>query len=69
MEEKAKADWKHRDRRQTGVAQRLEKFRRVKLRDDAWSTAPNHSRPASCVIEADIDAEDQPVGLAPQKGQ
>jgi hypothetical protein len=47
----------------------LEKFSRVKLREDAWRTAPNHSRPASCVIEADIDAEDQPVGLAPQKGQ
>jgi hypothetical protein len=47
----------------------LEKFSGVKLREDAWSTAPNHSRPASCVIEADIDAEDQPVDLAPQKGQ
>src|SRR3984957_13529767 len=47
----------------------LEKFSRVKLREDAWRTAPNHSRPASCVIEADIDAEDQPVELAPQKGQ
>jgi hypothetical protein len=47
----------------------LEKFSRVKLREDGWRTAPNHSRPASCVIEADIDAEDQPVGLAPQKGQ
>jgi hypothetical protein len=47
----------------------LEKFSRVKLREDAWRTAPNHSRPASCVIEADIDAEDQPADLAPQKGQ
>jgi hypothetical protein len=47
----------------------LDKFSRVKLREDAWRTAPNHSRPASCVIEADIDAEDQPDGLAPQKGQ
>jgi hypothetical protein len=47
----------------------LEKFSRVKLREDAWSTAPNHSRPASCVIDADIDAEDQSVDLAPQKGQ
>jgi hypothetical protein len=43
----------------------LEKFARVKLREDAWHTAPNHSRPASCVI----DADDQPVGLAPQQGQ
>jgi hypothetical protein len=36
----------------------LEKLSKVKLRDDAWRTAPNHSRPASCVIDADIDAED-----------
>ena len=36
----------------------LEKFSQVKLREDAWRTASNHSRPASCVIEADIDAED-----------
>jgi hypothetical protein len=47
----------------------LEKFSRVRLREDAWHTAPNHSRPASCVIDADIDTDDQPVGLAPQKGQ
>jgi len=47
----------------------LEKFSRVKLREDTWRTAPNHSRPASCVIEAEIDAEDQPDRLAPQKGQ
>jgi hypothetical protein len=36
----------------------LEKFSRVELREDAWHTAPNHSRPASCVIETDIDADD-----------
>ena len=46
----------------------LEKFSRVKLLEDAWRTAPNHSRPASCVIDADIDAEDHPAG-DPQKGQ
>jgi hypothetical protein len=46
----------------------LEKFSRVQLRKGAWRTAPNHSRPASCVIDADIDAEDQPAA-APQKGQ
>ena len=38
----------------------LEKLRAVELLDGSWKTAPNHSRPASCVIEADIDAEDQP---------
>src|SRR5438045_2740698 len=46
----------------------LEKFSRVQLREDGWRTAPNHSRPASCVIDADIDAEDQPGAVAPQKG-
>lgn len=47
----------------------LEKFSQVKLLQDRWRTAPNHSRPASCVIDADIDAEDQPTALHPQKGQ
>ena len=45
----------------------LEKLSRVKLVEDAWRTAPNHSRPASCVAEPDIDAEDQPE-QDPQKG-
>ena len=36
----------------------LEKLRRVELLEGSWKTAPNHSRPASCVIDADIDAED-----------
>jgi hypothetical protein len=46
----------------------LEKLSRVKLLDNGWRTAPNHSRPASCVSDADIDAEDYP-GRDPQKGQ
>jgi hypothetical protein len=46
----------------------LEKLSKVKLLEDVWRTAPNHSRPASCVIQADIDAEDYPE-RAPQKGQ
>ena len=46
----------------------LEKFRTVKLLEGAWRTAPNHTRPASCVIDADIDAEDHPE-RDPQKGQ
>ena len=46
----------------------LEKFSRVKVLEDSWRTAPNHSRPASCVIDADIDAEDHPEA-DPQKGQ
>jgi hypothetical protein len=46
----------------------LEKLRAVELLEDSWKTAPNHSRPATCVVEADIDAEDQPE-RDPQKGQ
>ena len=33
-------------------------FAAVKLLEDAWKTAPNHSRPQTCVTEVDIDAED-----------
>jgi hypothetical protein len=36
----------------------LEKLGKVELLEEGWRTAPNHSRPASCVVEADIDAED-----------
>jgi hypothetical protein len=36
----------------------LEKLRAVELLEGSWKTAPNHSRPATCVIAADIDAED-----------
>jgi hypothetical protein len=39
----------------------LERLHSVRLLDDRWQTAPNHSRPATCVIEADIDAEDLPA--------
>ena len=45
----------------------LEKLSRVELVEGDWCTAANHSRPASCVAEADIDVEDQPE-RAPQKG-
>ena len=38
----------------------FEKLHRVELVDGSWKTAPNHSRPATCVVKADIDAEDQP---------
>lgn len=36
----------------------LEQLCRVKLIDRGWWTAPNYSRPSSCVTDADIDAED-----------
>jgi hypothetical protein len=38
----------------------LEKLRSVELLEGSWKTAPNHSRPTTCVIAADIDVEDQP---------
>src|SRR5450432_4660539 len=47
----------------------LEKLSRVELLEDVWHTAPNHSRPQTCVAEVDVDAEDQPLPPAPQKGQ
>jgi hypothetical protein len=34
------------------------KLSRVRLLEDVWRTAPNHSRPSSCVTDPDIDAED-----------
>jgi hypothetical protein len=46
----------------------LEKLSRMKLVEGDWHTAPNHSRPASCVAEADIDAEGHPE-RTPQNGQ
>jgi hypothetical protein len=46
----------------------LEKLSQVKLLTDHWRTAPNHSRPASCVADADIDADDHREG-DPQNGQ
>ena len=36
----------------------VEKLNRVELLDDAWHTAPNHSRPQTCVAEVDVDADD-----------
>lgn len=42
--------------------------RRVELLNGIWWTAPNHSRPASCIVDPDVDAEDYPRG-EPQQGQ
>jgi hypothetical protein len=36
----------------------LEKLSGVELLEDAWRTAPNHSRPQTCVAEVDVDTED-----------
>jgi hypothetical protein len=40
----------------------FEKLRRVEAVSGSWKTAPNHSRPTTCVVDADIDADDQPEG-------
>ena len=46
----------------------LDELRRVELLDGPWQTAPNHSRPASCIVDVDVDAEDYPE-RDPQQGQ
>ena len=38
----------------------VEKFSRVELIADVWLTAPNHSRPQTCVTDVDADAENYP---------
>lgn len=45
----------------------LEKLSRVKVLEEAWRTAPSHSRPNACVLYSDIDVEDYPEP-DPQKG-
>lgn len=47
---------------------KLEKFNRVQLLDDLWRTAPNHSRPQTCITYVEVDAEDYPDGI-PHSGQ
>jgi hypothetical protein len=46
----------------------LDKLKKVELLNGAWRTAPNHSRPASCIVDPDVDAEDYPP-RDPQQGQ
>jgi hypothetical protein len=46
----------------------LDQLRSVELLDGAWRTASNHSRPASCIVDLEVDAEDYPV-RDPQQGQ
>ena len=47
---------------------KLEKFSRIELLEGVWHTAPNHSRPATCVTDVDVDAEDYP-DRNPHSGQ
>ena len=46
----------------------LDELRHVEPRDGLWKTVPNHSRPASCIVDVDADAEDYPE-RDPQQGQ
>jgi hypothetical protein len=46
----------------------LEELSQVKLLHGPWRTAPNHSRPARCIVDVDIDADDHPL-REPQQGQ
>jgi hypothetical protein len=46
----------------------VEKLRGVTLLEGAWRTAPNHTRPQTCIVQVDVDAEDYPE-RDPQKGQ
>ncbi len=46
----------------------LDQLSRLELLDSAWRTAPNHSRPASCIVTTDVDADDYPE-RKPQNGQ
>jgi hypothetical protein len=36
----------------------LKKLSRVQLLEGSWHTAPNHSRPQTCIVDVDVDAED-----------
>ena len=42
----------------------VEKLSGVTLLEGAWHTAPHHSRPQTCVVEMDVDAEDQPPAVS-----
>jgi hypothetical protein len=46
----------------------LEKFSRIELLEGVWQTAPNHSRPQTCITDVDVNAEDY-SGRNPQNGQ
>jgi hypothetical protein len=45
----------------------LDKLSGIQLLDGRRRTAPNHSRPTSCIVDADVDAEDYPE-RDPQQG-
>jgi len=38
----------------------IEKLRDIRLLDDSWQTAPNHSRQQNCIEHVDLDVENLP---------
>jgi hypothetical protein len=46
----------------------VEKLLDVELTLDPWHTAPNHSRPQTCIVRVEMDVEDYPE-REPQNGQ
>jgi hypothetical protein len=46
----------------------VEKLSEVELMPGPWHTAPNHSRPQTCIVRVEMDVEDQPEDN-PQNGQ
>ena len=46
----------------------VEKLSDVELMSGPWHTAPNHSRPQTCIVRVEMDVEDQPE-REPQNGQ
>jgi hypothetical protein len=46
----------------------VEKLSQVEWTSDTWHTAPNHSRPQTCIVRVEMDVEDYPE-REPQNGQ
>jgi hypothetical protein len=46
----------------------VENLRDIAVLEDAWRTAPNHTRPQTCIVRVDVDADDYPE-REPQNGQ
>lgn len=46
----------------------VDKLSKIELRQDVWHTAANQPRPQTCIVEVEMDVEDQPEET-PQNGQ
>jgi hypothetical protein len=45
----------------------LENLSQVELIDGPWQTAPNHSRPQTCIAEVELDVDDYPEPVPPAR--